>query len=436
MSDITADSARTGTASATGTRIVVHDFAGHAFQIQLSRRLAERGFDVLHLHCASDLKGKGRIEVTADDPATLRIQGIDLGRPFNKYSVIKRAVYEVQYARIVSGIATAENAEVLMSGNTPLLSQWLLVRKTRLPRAFIFWQQDVWSVGTKLTLARGRPRTVSAIAGFVLSRVEAMSLRQSSAVVPISEDFLPQLAAWSVSSERITVIENWAPLSETPLRSHDNAWSRAHRLAQTRNFVYAGTLGVKHDPALIRDLAISMRAHPDVRVVVVSEGRGANWLAGQSRAHGLDNLILLPYQPYSELPDVLASADVLVAILQSDAGQYSVPSKVLSYHCAGRAILGAIPSENLAARIIQCAGSGVVVDPQDGPAFLESAAALIGDRNQLQAMGSAGRAYAEATFDIDRIADAFSQVIEQALAVSGGRTPVSHEVDPTRNTGR
>lgn len=435
MSDITNGDARTGTAAAAGIRIVVHDFAGHAFQIELSRRLAERGFDVLHLHCASDVKGKGRIEVTAEDPPTLRIQGVDLGRPFNKYSMISRAVYEVQYARAVAQIATAEDAEVMMSGNTPLLSQWLLVRGTRRPRAFIYWQQDVWSVGTRLTLARGGPRGASAIAGFVLSRLEATTLRQSSAVVPISQDFLPQLTAWSVPSQRIEVIENWAPLAEMPVRPRDNDWSRAHRLNQTRNFLYAGTLGIKHDPALIRDLAIAMRGLADVRVVVVSEGRGANWLAEESRKYRLDNLVLLPYQPYSQLPDVLASADVLVAILQGDAGEFSVPSKVLSYHCAGRAILGAIPERNLAARIIERAESGVVVDPHDVGAFLEAAAALINDPGQIAAMGAAGRAYAEATFDIDRIADAFSRVITQALEVSGGRAPLEFEAEPTQNRG-
>ena len=34
-------------------RILVHDYAGHPFQVQLSRALAQRGHDVLHAYCAS-----------------------------------------------------------------------------------------------------------------------------------------------------------------------------------------------------------------------------------------------------------------------------------------------------------------------------------------------------------------------------------------------
>ena len=37
-------------------KIIVHDYAGHPFQVQLSRRLASRGHEVLHLYCASTHK--------------------------------------------------------------------------------------------------------------------------------------------------------------------------------------------------------------------------------------------------------------------------------------------------------------------------------------------------------------------------------------------
>ena len=41
---------------------------------------------------------------------------------------------------------------------------------------------------------------------------------------------------------------------------------------------------------------------------------------------------------------MLASADVLVALLETDAGAFSVPSKVLTSLSAGRPILAAIPA--------------------------------------------------------------------------------------------
>ena len=101
--------------------------------------------------------------------------------------------------------------------------------------------------------------------------------------------------------------------------------------------------------------------------------------------------MLLPFQPYEVLPEVLASADVLLAILEPEAGVFSVPSKVLSYHCAGRPILAAIPAENLAARIIERArqrrrrGSR-----RDEQAFVAAARRLLDEPERRAAHGRAG----------------------------------------------
>ena len=40
-------------------RIIVHDYAGHPFEVQLSRELAARGHDVLHLYCGSTHTPRG-----------------------------------------------------------------------------------------------------------------------------------------------------------------------------------------------------------------------------------------------------------------------------------------------------------------------------------------------------------------------------------------
>ena len=60
---------------------------------------------------------------------------------------------------------------------------------------------------------------------------------------------------------------------------------------------------------------------------------------------------MLPFQPFGALPEALASGDVLLAMLTNDAASHSVPSKILSYLCAGRLIVASIPEDNAAARV-------------------------------------------------------------------------------------
>ena len=47
-------------------RILVHDYSGHPFQVELSAELARRGHDVTHSWCGAYVSGKGRL----DDPAS------------------------------------------------------------------------------------------------------------------------------------------------------------------------------------------------------------------------------------------------------------------------------------------------------------------------------------------------------------------------------
>jgi glycosyltransferase involved in cell wall biosynthesis len=252
-------------------------------------------------------------------------------------------------------------------------------------------------------------------------------LRSSDAVVAISEDFSGLLIDdYGLDAASVSVIENWAGLDEIPVRPHSNDWAERNGLVDCRVVLYAGTLGMKHRPELLVELASSFLGRPEMRIVVASEGLGADWLLAQKAALGLDNLMVLGFQPYTDLPDMLGTADILTVVLESDAGVFSVPSKVLTYLCAGRPLLAALPSENLAARIISRCGAGVLVTSNDTAAFVKEAEALIEDDDLRYEMGRRARSYAEDTFDIERITDRFEAVFnghhDSQYSVSVGLT--------------
>ncbi|CAM5683349.1 hypothetical protein SALBM311S_07147 [Streptomyces alboniger] len=94
-----------------------------------------------------------------------------------------------------------------------------------------------------------------------------------------------------------------------------------------------------------------------VRLVVVNDGPAVPVLREAAAARGVE-LTLLPFQPYERLPEVLGAGDLLVVLLAADAGEFWVPSKTLSYLCAGRPVLGLMPADNLASQLLHQAGSG------------------------------------------------------------------------------
>ncbi len=387
----------------------MHDYAGHPGQVHLSRELARRGHQVEHQFCASYMTGRGATVRRVDDPASFTVRPLELRTQFARYSPFVRVWQELQYARESARAVLAKRPDIAVLSNVPLLSLLLLSLALRLRGIpYVFWQQDVYSDAIGV-IARQRLGQIGALLGWLARRCERRIARDAAAVVTISETFVGQLDAWGVRRGAVHVIPNWAAIDEMPRRPRDTAWAVANGLVDTPVVMYAGTLGLKHNPRAIVDLA---RAAPSgTRVLVVSQGLGRDWL--EAMAHEVPGLTLLDYQPYETLPDMLASADVLLALLDEDAGRYSVPSKVLNYLCAGRPILALVPMENAAARTVQAAGAGIVVAPGDGDAASEALNRLLSDPSERAKMGAAARDYAERMFDVVAVGDRFDAVFDR-----------------------
>jgi GT2 family glycosyltransferase/glycosyltransferase involved in cell wall biosynthesis len=399
-------------------RIAVHDYPGHPFPVELSRELARRGHDVLHLYSAAITTPRGALSRTPDDPAGFAVEPIALWTAIDRDQLFSRRRLEAEHGRRVATRLRGFEPDVVLSGNAPLEAQQRIAGFClRTDTAFVFWVQDLIGEAAKRLLSQ-RLSVLGPLVARHYQRLERRLLRQADAVVVISEDFRPYIP------RAAEVIENWGPLRELPLRPRVNPWSTAHGLDTTTNLIYSGTLGMKHDPGILVRIAAGL-PDEDARVVVVSEGSAADWLQAQARESKRRSLVVLPFQPYEALPDVHATADVLIAILEPEAGVFSVPSKVLSYLCAGRAVLLIVPSENLAARIVQASGAGLVVSPTDEEGLQEALARLLGFPAERAEMGARARSYAEQTFDLSVIADRFESVLgdahAHALARSLGR---------------
>ena len=392
-------------------RILVHD-SGHAFPLQLSRALAGRGHQVLHLYAASLAMPRGPVAPRPDDPPNFTVRGLSIGRPIDKYSYVRRVFHERAHGRRLAAEIAAFRPDVVLGGTAaPDIQAAAVAACRRLGIGFVFWAQDLNAIAIDRLLRRKLP-LLGPLAGRHYLALERRLLRQSDAVIAITDDFVPIFEGWGVERSRIHVIENWAPRDELPAQPRANAWAAAHGLTDKLVFLYSGTLGLKHNPELLLGLATWFADRAEVRVVVVSEGLGADWL--RPRAAGLPNFLLLPYQPFERLPEVTASGDVLVALLEPDAGAFSVPSKILTYLCAGRPILAALPRENLAARVLARARAGIAVPPDDPQGFFAAATELADHADRRVALGNNALDYAGKTFDIRAVGDRFEAILARA----------------------
>jgi colanic acid biosynthesis glycosyl transferase WcaI len=392
-------------------RILIHDYAGHPFQVQLSRELARRGHDVLHLFAGHNQTPRGLLQRTDQDPVSFVSRPIYIREPLQKYAFFKRWQQEREYGQLLASEIQAFRPDVMISSNTPIDAQFYALRAAKTQGVpFVFWLQDVIGMATHKILQQKLP-VIGGWIGQYYIRFERRLLQRSEHIVLITEDYQPLLNEWGIERTRTTVISNWAPIEILPVLTRNNIWSQQHDLDDKFVFMYTGTLGIKHNPDLLLQLALQYQDDYNIRMVVISEGPGADWLLEKKTEYCLASLQVLPFQPFEQLPQVMAVADVLVALLGSDAGIFSVPSKVLTYLCAQRPLLLAVPPENLAARIVSQYHAGIVVHPDDVGNFIAGAGLLMNNPALRNEYAINARAYAEDHFDIKKICDRFEEII-------------------------
>lgn len=400
-------------------RIFVYDNSGHPFQAQLSRLLADRGHRVVHGHCEAYQSGRGRLTPAPGD--TVRFTSVGAGRSIQKYSFVRRFLQEFRLGFDLVGVFRRERPDVVLIANTPIPTLfvavvWFMVSRT----PWVLWHQDVYASAAG-SFAAQQGSTAVAAAARVIGAVEAWCARRATGIVVIADAFRAVHEQWG-TLDKTTVITNWAPVDEIVPCSRDNPWAAEHGIDSGLTLLYSGTLGLKHNPTLLVTLAARIRERGTAaRLVTVSEGPAVDLLRAAAHARGVP-VVLLPFQPYERLPEVLGAGDVLVVLLEPDASAFSVPSKALSYLCAGRPIVGLLPSTNAAADLLEQAGSAVFAPTE---ASINAAAGWIidlwADPDRRRRLGASARTLAEVEFSPDRTAIRFEGIL---LAATGTRQPV------------
>jgi colanic acid biosynthesis glycosyl transferase WcaI len=402
-------------------RIFVHDYAGHPFALELSRELARRGHIVEHGYFAADIGPKGQLDRQPGDADTLSITPISIRQTYSKADLVRRHFLDGIYGVAAGKALERFKPDVVLVGNTPLNALSGLQRSAKKCGAkFVLWLQDVFGVAAG-ALLNAKWGGLGSVAGLHYEALERGVLRRSDHVILISEDFAPYVARAGVAAHRMSVIPNWGPLSLIQPTGKANAWAREHGNQDRMVFAYTGTLGLKHNPRLLYELAKAVSAQGDAVVQVTSAGVGMDWLRSQP---ALPQLQLMPLAPAERLSEVYGGADVLVALLEKEAGAFSVPSKVLAYMCAGRSILLSAPADNMSSRIVQTAGAGVVIPPQSDEAFLDAAHSLMASPELRLAQAKAARAYAERTFAIAEVANGFEDRFATLAAALKDGAPI------------
>jgi colanic acid biosynthesis glycosyl transferase WcaI len=270
------------------------------------------------------------------------------------------------------------------------LSGWWLGLVKRRP--VVFEVRDIWP---DAILASGVSREGSRLAR-TLRRVSDFLHRRCDHIVVVTPAFRDELVSkWAVPPGKISIIQNGV---ETELFTPEaDRTSEQTSLGLPEGFLvsYIGTIGFAHGlDTLVEAARLTRPEHPDIQYLIVGEGADKARLAALVAKEDLQNVHLLPALPRERIPALLRATDVcLVLLRRSPVFETVIPTKMLEFMACARPIV--IGVDGQARHIVEEAGAGVFVEPEDGAALADAVIALREDPGRAGVLGTNGRAYVE-----------------------------------------
>jgi len=308
----------------------------------------------------------------------------------DKRNIARRAASFAGFSIASSVLGSrGENVDGVLALSPPLtlgLAGWRIARRRNAP--LVFNVQDVYpDVAIELGVLTNQGLVSAA------RRLERLCYARADAVTVLSDDLKDNISARLDDPTKVRVIPNFVDTEWITPAPHENSYRQQHGLSGKFVVMYAGNVGLSQSLDLVLDSAAALAHERDI--VFVINGGGAGRASLEQRAKGMSNVVFIDMQPSERLPDVIAAADLHLVPLKRGLARSSVPSKTYSILAAGRPLIASVDSGSEVARVVERAGAGLAVPPEDAEAFTKAIRTLYERREELPAMGAEGRAFVE-----------------------------------------
>lgn len=225
--------------------------------------------------------------------------------------------------------------------------------------------------------------------------VEKITYRYADKIIVISEDFKKNIMAKGVPEDKIVVIYNWVDQNKVvDVPREENKLFDVYGLDRSKFYItYNGNIGLTQNMDMLLDVAKELqKVYEDIHFVLVGNGAYLDEVKRKVADQQLENVHLLPFQPYEDISHVFSLGDASLVISKPGVGANSVPSKTWSIMSASRPVLANF-DENELKTIIENNHCGIFTKAGDKDAFKESILTLYNHRELCQEYGRNGRKF-------------------------------------------
>jgi len=259
------------------------------------------------------------------------------------------------------------------------------------------------------------------------SLMEKYLYRKASAVTVVCQGFLDNIKRKGVPESKLLLIPNWVDTAFIRPTDRNGKFRAQFNLTEDQFLVlHTGNMGAKQKLTVALDAAAKLQDHKRVLFLLVGDGIEKSALEEYARRRRLRNVRFLPLQPREQLPEMLSAADVLLLNQSAAVVDMVIPSKLLMYMSAGRAIVAGVNPSSEAADCIRRAGCGVVVPPEDADALAKATHDIYCNPERAERAGKNGRAFAERHFAQEAILGRCEDLLLQIAQISREKQATAH----------
>jgi glycosyltransferase involved in cell wall biosynthesis len=369
------------------------DEPGHTRHFEMAQYLRDHGHELVIV--ASDLNYQTG-QRTVERHGVFTEQMIDGVRVLRSY--IYPTLHRSYFWRIVSFFSfmfssvwtalSVKDADLIM-GTTPQIFQavsaWFVAFVRNKP--FLLEVRDLWP---EFGISMGVITNPIVIA---LTRwLEKFLYARATHILVNSPAYKEYMVAKGVPASKITYIPYGTDVDM--FNPNVDGLSVRKKLGLEDKFVvlYAGALGQANDIYTVLCAAKHLNDEDQIRFVFWGDGKERPNLQSEAERLELQNVIFAGVCPKKEMPFVIASSDVCLAILQNvPMFRTTYPNKVFDYMAAARATVLVI--DGVIREVIESSNGGVFVEPANHELLAMTILELSKDPQRVKQMGANARAY-------------------------------------------
>jgi len=362
---------------------------------EFAKKLKEFGHEVTILTALPNYpRGEIFEEYKGNKVVIEEIEGIKIVRTSiyatksKKFTKRLRNYLSFTFSSVIKGAKHIDNQDVIITESPPLFlgfSGFILAKFKK--AKFIFNISDLWPESAiKLGVLHNKL--------FIKMSVwlEEFCYKKAAAVTCQTQGIVDDIVNRGFDKNKIHLLTNGVDTKLFKKENRDEDFRREIGIESKFALCYAGIHGIAQGLQVIIDAAEIVKNEVNIQFIFVGDGPEKQDLINLVKEKGLNNVTFLPLQPKTNMPKIVASMDAAIIPLRKlELFKGALPSKMFETLASEIPII--LPVQGEAAKLINNANAGIVVEPENSKEIAEAVLKLYNDIELRNELGQNGREY-------------------------------------------